>query len=64
MLMGAYGASVLVSKKHKHLMKGCSKAHSLAWNAHKMLNIPLTSSIIMIKGKDTLYNNLNVGDSG
>ena len=51
---GAYGGSVLLSKKHKHLLKGSEKADSFAWDPHKMMTIPLICSVILIRKKNLL----------
>jgi len=44
---GCLGASVILSKKHKHLLTGIERADSLAWNPHKMLGIPLQCSMLL-----------------
>lgn len=45
----ALGASVLMSEKHKHLMKGSELADSVTWNPHKMMGLPLQCSAINTK---------------
>lgn len=44
---GAWGGAAMVSKTHKHLMKGAERADSFCWNPHKMLGIPLQCSIVL-----------------
>jgi len=44
---GAWGGSVLVSRKHRHLMKGIELADSLGWDTHKMLGTGLVSSFFL-----------------
>ena len=44
---GAWGGAALVSRAHKHLMKGAERADSFCWNPHKMLGIPLQCSIVL-----------------
>ena len=44
---GCWGASVLLSPTHRHLMKGIDRCDSLAWNPHKMMAIPLQCSIFL-----------------
>lgn len=56
---GAFGGSVLLSEKYKQLIKGSEKADSFTWNAHKMMNIPLTASGILCKEKGVLRRNLS-----
>lgn len=34
---GAYGASAILSEKHKHLLAGIDRCDSLSWDAHKWL---------------------------
>ncbi|XP_068453842.1 cysteine sulfinic acid decarboxylase isoform X2 [Clinocottus analis] len=45
----AWGGSVLFSKKHSHLMKGISRANSVAWNPHKMLVAGLQCSVLLLQ---------------
>lgn len=56
---GAYCGSVIFSEKYKHLAEGVEKADSFSVNAHKMLNTPLTCSIIVAKDKKHLYNSFS-----
>ncbi|MFD0933243.1 pyridoxal phosphate-dependent decarboxylase family protein [Psychroflexus salinarum] len=51
---GAYCGSVIFSKSYKHLVDGVEKADSFSFNAHKMLNVPLSCSIIITKEKHNL----------
>jgi glutamate/tyrosine decarboxylase-like PLP-dependent enzyme len=46
---GAFGASVLLSERHRHLMRGCELADSVVWDAHKVLGAPLTCSVALTK---------------
>lgn len=46
---GAHGASALLSKKHKHLLKGIHRADSLTWDAHKMMRTSALSAAILFK---------------
>lgn len=55
---GSFGGSIILSKKHKHLMSGIEKTDSFAWNPHKLMNIPLVCSVILVKDKTTLYENI------
>ncbi len=49
---GAHGASFLLSEKHKHKLKGIEKADSITWDAHKMMFIPGTCSMLFYKNKN------------
>ena len=46
---GAWGAPVLFSDKHKHLLDGSNLADSFAWDAHKLLNVPITAAVVLVK---------------
>ena len=49
---GAHGASVLFSKKHRHLVKGIDRVDSLVWDAHKMMYVPALSTFVFYKSKE------------
>jgi len=51
---GAYCGSVIFSEKYKHLVDGVEHADSFSFNAHKMLNVPLSCSILITKEKHNL----------
>lgn len=46
---GAWGAPVLFSQQHKHLLKGCELADSFAWDAHKLMNVPITAAVVLTR---------------
>lgn len=56
---GAYCGSVMFSDKYKHLIDGVEEADSFSFNAHKMINTPLTCSIIVTKDKKHLYDSFS-----
>lgn len=56
---GAYCGSVLFSKKYKSHIKGVEKANSFSFNAHKMINTPLTCSILIVQHKKFLYDSFS-----
>lgn len=45
----AYGGSVLLSSRHRHLLEGSERADSLTWDAHKLLGVPLTCSALLTR---------------
>ena len=45
----AYGGSILLSPRHRHRLDGCERADSLTWDAHKLLNVPLTCSALLTR---------------
>ena len=53
---GAYCGAVLFSEKYKHLIRGVENVDSFSFNAHKMLNTPLSSSIIVTKNRYNLHH--------
>jgi len=55
---GSFGGSLLLSDKHKHLMKGIEKTDSFTWNPHKLMNIPLICSALLVKKRGTLQHNI------
>lgn len=57
---GAYSGAVIFSEKYKHLAKGLESADSFSFNAHKMINTPLTCSILVVKNKKYLYDSFSV----
>ncbi len=56
---GAYGASVLLSRKRAALLAGIDRADSVTWNAHKMMGVPLTCSMLLCKAKGLLTQNFS-----
>jgi len=50
----ACGGSVLLSAKHRGLMRGVERADSVAWNPHKMMGIPLTCSALLVRERGRL----------
>jgi len=38
---------VLFSPEYKHLLKGCELADSFAWDAHKLMNVPITATVVL-----------------
>lgn len=51
---GAYGASALLSERRRGLLEGVARADSLTWCAHKMLNVPLSASVILVRDAGVL----------
>lgn len=56
---GAYQGAVIFSPKYRHLLKGLENVDSFSFNAHKMINTPLTCSIIMVKNKEHLFHSFS-----
>jgi len=51
---GAWGAPVLFSEGYKHLLAGSHLADSFTWDAHKLMNVPITAAVILIKQSGAL----------
>ena len=56
---GAYGGSVLLSDKYRHLIEGIEGVDSFTLNAHKTLGTPLSCSIIVVKDKKHLHDSFS-----
>ncbi|NEQ54080.1 MAG: aminotransferase class V-fold PLP-dependent enzyme [Leptolyngbya sp. SIO3F4] len=53
---GAWGASVLLSPTHQHLMQGVEQADSVVWDAHKMMGMTLMCSMLLVKQRGTMLD--------
>ncbi|MEP7064793.1 MAG: aminotransferase class V-fold PLP-dependent enzyme [Gemmatimonadota bacterium] len=51
---GAHGASALLSPAHRHRVKGLHYARSLAWDAHKMMLMPLAAGMLLVRDEADL----------
>lgn len=56
---GAYCGSVIFSDDYKHLVKGVELSDSFSFNAHKMLGVPLSCSIIVTQDKRDLRHSFS-----
>jgi len=56
---GAFGASVALSPRRKHLLKGVESADSLAWDPHKMMGVPLPCSVLLVRERGLLRASLS-----
>lgn len=55
---GSFGGSLILSDKHRNLMKGIEKTDSFSWNPHKLMNVPLVCSTLLVKKRGTLERNI------
>ena len=60
---GSFGGSVVLSDKHRHLVQGLEKTDSFVWNPHKLMNIPLVCSTLLMKECGQLKNNITDVDT-
>ncbi len=51
---GAHGASALLSPAHRHRVRGIEHARSLAWDAHKMMLMPLAAGMLLVRDEADL----------
>ncbi len=51
---GAHGASALISSRHRHRLKGLELARSLAWDPHKLLLMPLSAGMVLVRSERDL----------
>jgi len=45
----AHGASALLSATHRHRLDGLSLARSVAWDPHKMMQVPLSAGMVLVR---------------
>lgn len=57
---GAYGASVLLSPKYKHLLDGIQLADSISWDAHKWLYQTYGCAMVLVKNVQHLFHSFHV----
>ncbi|MEQ9368298.1 MAG: pyridoxal-dependent decarboxylase [Coleofasciculus chthonoplastes F3-SA18-01] len=58
----AYGGSFILSDRGKSWFGGCELADSFAWDAHKLMGIPLPCSVILTKNQGVLYEGCTTCD--
>lgn len=46
---GAHGASVLLSKKYRHLVKGIENSRSVVWDAHKLMSVAALCTFVLYR---------------
>jgi L-2,4-diaminobutyrate decarboxylase len=51
---GAHGASALLSAAHRHRVRGLHHARSVAWDAHKMMMLPLAAGMVLVRDEADL----------
>lgn len=56
---GALGGSLLLSATHRGLLRGCESADSFAWNAHKMMGVPLPCSTVLFQRRGLCARSFN-----
>jgi len=51
---GAHGASALLSEAHRWRVRGLERARSVAWDAHKMMLMPLGAGMLLVRDETDL----------
>src|SRR5829696_2344352 len=46
---GAHGASALLSETHRDRLRGLAFARSIAWDPHKMMLLPLSAGVLLVR---------------
>lgn len=57
---GAFGASVLLSPKYRHLLQGTALSDSISWDAHKWLFQTYGCAMVLVKDIRHLYHSFHV----
>jgi glutamate/tyrosine decarboxylase-like PLP-dependent enzyme len=55
---GAMGGSLLLSDKHRGLLEGLEDVDSFTWDTHKLMGVPLTSSVCLFRERGLLEKHL------
>jgi L-2,4-diaminobutyrate decarboxylase len=50
----AHGGSALLSAKHRARLRGVERARSLVWDPHKLMMIPVPSSVVLVRDERDL----------
>ena len=51
---GAHGASALLSGTHRARLRGIERARSVAWDPHKMMLLPLSAGMVLVRDRRDL----------
>lgn len=51
---GAHGASALLSDAHRQRLHGIARADSIAWDPHKMMLLPLSAGMLLVRDERAL----------
>ena len=51
---GAHGASALLSEPHRERLRGLGYARSIAWDPHKMMLLPLSAGVLLVRDEGDL----------
>lgn len=57
--MHVYGGSAVLDPGQAHLLSGCGRADSVAWDAHKLMGAQLSCSVILVRERGLLAQSLD-----
>jgi glutamate/tyrosine decarboxylase-like PLP-dependent enzyme len=57
---GAYGAAVLFSDQHRHLVQGIEQADSVTFDPHKWLAMPFSAGLVLARNVEALQRTFSV----
>ncbi|TVR38696.1 MAG: glutamate decarboxylase [Cryomorphaceae bacterium] len=60
---GSWGGSAIMSPNWRHLFNGIEQCDSFSWNPHKLMNIPLICSVLLVKDASVLREALSSDDT-
>lgn len=60
---GSWGGSLILSEERKSLFKGLERADSFSWNPHKLMNIPLICSVLLVKDSNIMRSEIQSHDA-
>ncbi|XP_008301024.1 glutamate decarboxylase 2 [Stegastes partitus] len=55
-IQGAWGGSLLMSRRHRWKLDGVERANSVTWNPHKMMSVPLQCSALLVREEGLMQN--------
>mgnify|MGYP001103820191 CR=1 FL=1 len=60
---GSWGGSMILSEQRRQLFSGLERADSFSWNPHKLMNIPLICSVLLVKDKNVMREEIQSYDA-
>jgi glutamate/tyrosine decarboxylase-like PLP-dependent enzyme len=60
---GSWGGSAIISEKRRYLFNGLEKADSFSWNPHKLMNIPLICSALLVRDSHIMREEIQSFDA-
>ncbi|MFT5478639.1 MAG: glutamate/tyrosine decarboxylase-like PLP-dependent enzyme [Planctomycetota bacterium] len=53
-LDGAFGATMVFDERYEECFEGSERVDSIAWDAHKLMGVPLTCSVLLLRERGLL----------